>query len=156
LPIRFLIIFHLWSVALPDIPIVITLSPADGDDTERIQQAIDQVEEMTPNADGIRGAVLLRSGCYDVEGQLFIEKSGVVLRGEGQTLDGTILHAHLQEKHDFITLKGQGSGFDRRSSSRQDIPTSYVPLGSYSFAIDNASDYALCDTIALRRTPNQF
>ena len=144
------------GVALPEIPTMITLSPMEGDDTERIQSAIDQVEAMTPDANGFRGAVLLRAGCYDIEGQLFIEKSGVVLRGEGQTLDGTILHANLQEKHDFISLRGQGGGFDRRSSTRQDITTSYVPLGSYSFSIADASGYAEGDTIALRRTPNQF
>ena len=144
------------GVALPEVPTVITLSPAEGDDTERIQKAINQVEAMSPDANGFRGAVLLRTGCYDVEGQLFIEKSGVVLRGEGQSLNGTILHANLQEKHDFITLRGQGGGFDRMSSSRQDITTSYVPLGAYSFSIADASGYAVGDTIVLRRTPNQF
>lgn len=144
------------GVALPEIPTVISLSPSDGDDTERIQEAIDQVEAMNPDAEGIRGAVLLRSGCYDVAGRLFIEKSGVVLRGEGQGLDGTVLHANLREKHDFITLRGEGGGFDRLSSTRQDITTPYVSLGSYSFSIADASDYAVGDTIVLRRTPNQF
>ena len=144
------------GVALPEVPVVITLSPSGGDnDTQAIQAAIDEVEAMEPDSNGFRGAVLLLSGCYEVD-QLFIEESGVVLRGEGQGLDGTVLHANLPVQHDFITIRGTGSGFDRISSTRQDITTPYVPLGAYSFEIEDASAYAVGDTIALRRTPNPF
>ena len=144
------------GVALPDVPVVITLSPSGGDDTEMIQEAIDEVEAMAPDANGFRGAVRLQAGCYEVDGQLYIEQSGVVLRGEGQDLNGTILNANLTVQHDFITIRGTGGGFDRVGSSRQDITTPYVPLGVYSFEIADASAYAIGDTIALRRTPNQF
>ncbi|HKK87977.1 MAG TPA: hypothetical protein VJ917_03945, partial [Saprospiraceae bacterium] len=144
------------GVALPDVPVVISLSPSEGDDTDRIQQAIDQVEALTPDANGFRGAVLLQSGCYDLEGQLYIEESGVVLRGEGQDLNGTILHANLKTKHDFINIRGTGGGFDRMNETRQDITTPYVPLGAYNFEVADASGYSVGDTIALRRTPNQF
>ncbi len=142
------------GVALPEVPVVITLSPSGGDDdTPAIQAAIDEVEAMEPDSNGFRGAVLLLSGCYEVS-QLFIEQSGVVLRGEGQGLDGTVLHANLPMQHDFITIRGTGSGFDRISSTRQEITTPYVPLGAYHFEVEDASAYAVGDTIALRRTPN--
>ncbi|MEQ8706426.1 MAG: DNRLRE domain-containing protein [Phaeodactylibacter sp.] len=146
------------GVAIPAVPVAITLSPSGEDDTGMIQEAIDEVEAMAPDANGFRGAVLLQAGCYEIEGQLYIEQSGVVLRGEGQGYDGTgtILHANLQAQHDFITIQGTGSGFDRPSSSRQDITTPYVPLGAYSFEIADASGHAVGDTIVLRRTPNQF
>lgn len=144
------------GVALPDVPVVITLSPSDGDDTEMIQAAIDEVEAMEPDANGFRGAVLLEAGCYELEGQLFIEHSGVVLRGEGQGLYGTVLHANLEVKHDFITIQGTGGGFDRISSSKQEITTPYVPLGTSSFDIEDASAYSVGDTIVVRRTPNQL
>ena len=144
------------GVTLPEVPVVIALTPSGEDDTERIQQAIDQVEAMTPDVNGFRGAVLLQAGCYEVEGQLFIEQSGVVLRGEGQDLNGTVLHANLKTKHDFIYIRGAGGGFDRMNSTRQDITTPYVPLGAYNFEVADASTYSVGDTIALRRTPNQF
>jgi hypothetical protein len=145
------------GVALPSVPTVITLSPSgEADDTPMIQAAIDSVEAMPLDANGFRGAVLLQAGCYEVD-QLFIEASGVVLRGAGQSLGtGTILRANLPFQHDFITIQGTGSGFDRDNDSQQDITTPYVPLGTYSFEIEDASDYSVGDTIVLRRTPNQF
>jgi hypothetical protein len=143
------------GVALPDVPAVITLSPSGEDDTEMIQAAIDEVEAMAPDDDGFRGAVLLQSGCYEVEGQLYIEKSGVVLRGEGQGIYGTVLYANLRTKHDFITVQGTGSGIERDNASKQEITTPYVHLGAYSFEIEDASAYSVGDTIVVRRTPNQ-
>jgi len=143
------------GVALPEVPTVITLSPSGGDDTPLIQAAIDEVEAMSPDANGFRGAVLLRAGCYEVEGQLFIEQSGVVLRGEGQGIYGTVLYANQRTKHNFITIEGRGSGIDRDESSKQEITTPYVPLGAYSFEIEDASGFSVGDTIVVRRTPNQ-
>lgn len=65
-----------------DIPLfrsVLTLNPpADGSDaTEMIQNALDNVPAP--------GAVFLKAGDYNIEGALAIERSGVVLRGEGES-----------------------------------------------------------------------
>ena len=144
------------GVALPNLPTIITLSPSGGDDTALIQSAIDQVEAMDPDLNGFRGAVLLKAGTYQVDGQLFIEESGVVLRGEGQGQDGTILLANMRVKENFLHIRGSGSGIDRLSSTEQRITTPYVALGSYSFEIEDASGYTIGDTIVVLRTPNQF
>lgn len=143
------------GVAIPTVPVVQTLSPSGGDDTGSIQAAIDYAESLPVDGNGFRGAVLLQAGQYNID-QLFIEKSGVVLRGEGQGPNGTILFAQLQTQHDVITIQGSGGGFDRMGTSRQDITTPYVALGSYSFDIVDASGYAVGDTILVRRTPNQL
>jgi hypothetical protein len=143
------------GVAIPTVPVVQTLSPSGGDDTGAIQAAIDYAESLPVDGNGFRGAVLLQAGQYNID-QLFIEKSGVVLRGEGQGPDGTVLFAQLQTQHDVITIQGSGGGFDRTGSSRQDITSPYVALGSYSFDIADASGYAVGDTITIQRTPNQF
>jgi hypothetical protein len=142
------------GVAIPSITVVETLSPSGGDDTAIIQQAIDNVEALAPDANGFRGAILLQAGCYEVD-QLFIEESGVVLRGEGQGMDGPVLKANLQFQHDVITIQGTGSGFSRNSSSQQEITTAYVPVGAYSFDVADASGYSVGDLIVVRRTPNQ-
>lgn len=142
------------GVALPNAPVVQTLSPSGGDDTQMIQQAIDFAEAQPLDAGGIRGAVLLTAGCYQVS-QLFIEASGVILRGEGQGRDGTVLYATLPAQHDFITISGTGSGFSRVTSSLQEITTPYVPVGIYSFDVANTADYSVGDLIVVRRTPNQ-
>ncbi len=143
------------GVTIPEVPVVQTLSPSGGDDTPFIQQAIDAVEALPPDANGFRGAVLLQAGCYEIS-QLTIQQSGVVLRGEGQGLDGTILNTNLQVQHNAITIQGSGSGFSRNTSTRQDITSAYVPVGAFSFDIADASAYSIGDTIVVRRTPNQF
>jgi hypothetical protein len=43
-----------------------TVPPADGDDTERIQKALDDVSQMDLNANGFRGVVQLGAGEYQV------------------------------------------------------------------------------------------
>jgi len=77
------------GVALPNAPVRVTLSPvSSGDDTSRIQAAINQVAGMAPDAQGIRGAVRLNPGTYRLSGTLTIGTSGVVLRGSGSGSGG--------------------------------------------------------------------
>jgi hypothetical protein len=74
------------GAAIPTVPVRIILEPADdpkGDDTERIQNAIDMVGRYPMDKDGIRGAVLLKAGTYRISSPLMISNSGVVLKGEG-------------------------------------------------------------------------
>src|ERR1043165_548677 len=50
------------GVALPDVPMKVTVKPTGGeDDTNAIQSAIDQIAKM-PVENGFRGAVLLEPG----------------------------------------------------------------------------------------------
>ena len=81
------------GVAPPDVPARVFVAPADGDDGARIQAAIDQVGRLAPDAAGLRGAVLLATGRYEIAGQLKITAAGVVLRGSGAGEDGTVLVA---------------------------------------------------------------
>ncbi|HEY1011949.1 MAG TPA: discoidin domain-containing protein, partial [Herpetosiphonaceae bacterium] len=73
--------------ALPVAPAVQTLGPASGDNTARIQQALDAIGNRTPDANGIRGALLLSPGRYEINGTLYIRRGGVVLRGSGDGSD---------------------------------------------------------------------
>src|SRR5262249_50695174 len=52
------------GVALPNLPVRATVYPVDGDNTDNIQSAIDQVSQLDPDADGFRGTVLLAAGSY--------------------------------------------------------------------------------------------
>ena len=144
------------GVALPDVPVKQTVSPAAGDDRAAIQSAIDAVEALPLDVNGFRGAVLLTAGEYQVDGQLFIEASGVVLRGEGQGTTGTVIHANQTSKHDFLIVQGTGSGITEDALTTQAITSSYVPVGAMSFEVANASGFSVGDTISVKRTPNQF
>ncbi|KAF9327013.1 hypothetical protein BG006_009644 [Podila minutissima] len=105
------------NVPLPTVPVKVTLRPSADptvDDRLRIQTAIDYVgrQPLTPLRlrDGstimARGAVLLQAGFYRVAGSLILKDSGVVLRGEGNRANGTIVIATGDFRHDFIFLHG--------------------------------------------------
>ncbi len=148
------------GVALPNVSVVRTLSPASGDRLADIQQAIDEVSALPSDGNGFRGAILLTAGLYEVSNSLLINTSGVVLRGEGQGLDGTVLRATRTSRHDFIRLRGNTENASdpiiENASTTQRITTSYVPLGSTSFNIANASAFSVGDVISVKRTPNQL
>ncbi|KAF9307144.1 hypothetical protein BGZ74_010635 [Mortierella antarctica] len=101
-------------VRIPSVPTRIVLEPSASteDDTARIQAALDQVaqlplEDVGPHGAAVRGAVLLRAGVYRVAGALILNASGVVLRGEGQDENGTIVVATGVIQRDFILVNGQ-------------------------------------------------
>lgn len=144
------------GVALPNVPVVKVIYPITEDNTASIQNAIDYVENLPLDEDGFRGAVLLKSGTYNVEGQLYIKASGVVIRGEGQGENGTVLHAKKAVKHSFINLgHPSATALIENRSTTQPITTAYVPVGTKRFNIDDASLFAVGDLISVKKTVNQ-
>ena len=144
------------GISLPtDIPVMLNINPEEGEDTERIQDAIDIVEALEPDERGFRGVILIKAGHYSLESQLTIRESGVVLRGEGQGLNGTVLHANQRVAHSIISIVGSGD-ITKNTESQQAITSEYVPAGSYSFEVEDGSDFEVGDRIVVTRTPNQF
>jgi hypothetical protein len=100
------------GVKLPQVPAVDTLTALTGDNTPQIQQAINAVSALSPDANGIRGAIFLKAGKYECFSPVYIKTSGVILRGEGQlpaANGGTQLVAMAKEQHNFINIEGIGS-----------------------------------------------
>ncbi|MCI4670669.1 MAG: DNRLRE domain-containing protein [Bacteroidia bacterium] len=144
------------GVALREVPVQVTLEPEPGDNRAAIQAAIDYVESLPVNPQGFRGAVLLRKGVYEVNGALNIEASGVVLRGEGQGDDGTVLFASLTQNHDFIRIQGTGTGIEEDPATTIPITSDYVPVGSNKMVVASATSFQVGDLVSIRRTPNQL
>ena len=143
------------GVTLPtDIEIKVTVTPEEGEDARRIQAAIDLVAALEPDQNGFRGVVLIKAGHYSLENILAVRASGVVLRGEGQGLNGTVLHSNPRVDHSVINISGF-SGISKDVQSEQTITTDYVPVGAYSFEVEDASDFAAGEKIVVTRTPNQ-
>lgn len=149
------------GVALPSyssIAVRQTLSPSTGDNYAAIQAAIDAVAGLPSDSRGIRGAVLLRAGVYEIGRPLEITASGVILRGEGQGPDGTVLVATTTiPQSTFITVQGAGGGVMPEiaaAGAQTNIAQDYVPVGTVVVEVDNASDYRAGDAIAIVRTPN--
>ncbi|GAA0538318.1 glycoside hydrolase family 95 protein [Chitinophaga japonensis] len=143
------------GVALPQVPVKRTLYPQPGDNRQRIQQALDSLAQLRPDARGFRGALLLKAGTYEVNGALHITQSGIVLRGEGQGANGTLLRATQPAQHTFIEVRGSGSGYAEQPGSRQKITTAYVPTGARSFTVADAAGFAPGQAVVVMRTPNQ-
>src|SRR5262245_61011587 len=140
------------GVALPVVPVVVTVNPSSGDDTATIQAAIDSVSQRTPNSAGIRGAVLLGPGTFDISGTLSIAASGVVLRGSGSGSGGTVLNLTVSP---HLALSAQGSGSWQTVGSSVSITDAYVPSGSVSFNVSDASGFTAGDSILIERPVTQ-
>ncbi|WP_324726066.1 DUF6298 domain-containing protein [Actomonas aquatica] len=122
------------GVAIPFLPSVIEVAPVDGDDGARIQAALDWLAAQPADAAGLRGAVRLTAGRYDIGGQLKLRASGIVLRGAGNGPDGTVLVATGTERRALIEIVGT---LQRTAlGPTRAITDDYVPVGATSFTLD--------------------
>jgi len=141
------------GVSIPNVQVKITISPAVGDNTDAIQKAIDEVSKMKL-VNGFRGTVLLNPGTYDCERTLKINASGVVLKGSGSGTNGAILNL-TAKPHNCIEIRGAVKTSLIGDSTI--IADSYVPAGTYSFQVANASIFSVGDTIRItRRITNEW
>src|ERR1041385_1589950 len=92
---------------IPDVPVRIVVAPMPGDSTARIQRALDYVAGLAPDANGLRGAVLLLKGRHEISGDLRLDASGVVLRGQGMGTDGTVLVATGEDRRTLLRMVGK-------------------------------------------------
>lgn len=139
------------GVALPKVPVVATLAPApEGDDTARIQAALDELTKRAPDANGFRGALLLKKGLYRVAGTLKISASGIVLRGEGQFEDGTVIQGPADKWHVGVELAGSDAGSNLGLEPRK-ITDAYVPAGTRTFTVESSDGYAVGESVVVVR-----
>jgi len=142
---------------LPNVEVVLEISPISGDNTAHIQAAIDQVEALALNENGHRGALLLLPGEYPVSGELIVNNSGVVIRGSGDgenpTLN-TIIRGvgNIPDERTLIRIgTNNKSGFGGQvAGTRQDIISPYIPTGSRTFEVADASVYTIGDNIIIK------
>ena len=153
------------GVPIPDVPVKAVVGPGAGDDGERIQAAIDRVSRMEPDADGHRGAVLLRRGEYQIAGTLRLSAGGVVLRGEGRDRDGTVLMATGTSRRTLIEVNpafmrlqehrsvrvGRGRAWREVPGTRRAITDAYVPVGARTFHVESTRGLAAGDRIIVHR-----
>ena len=135
------------GVSIPDVKVKITLSSVDGDNTDAIQNAINEVSKM-PLVNGSRGAVVLNAGTYNCERVLNINASGVVLRGSGPGEKGTIINM-TGKPH--LCISARGNVTSKLIGTPTTFADAYVPSGSNSFTLADASSLAVGDTIRIIR-----
>ncbi len=130
-------------MAIPDAPVRVVVSPVKSDNGPRIQAALDYVARLPADARGIRGAVLLPVGRYEIASCLRITTSGVVLRGQG---DGTVLVATGTDRRTLIQVAGKD---DRRTTLQAPsvIADRHVPVGARSFQVKGPWMLRVGDTV---------
>lgn len=139
------------GVPFPEIPVRMTVPPEPGDATERIQAAIDALAAL-PLEDGWRGAVLLPRGRYEIGGTLRIRSGGIVLRGEGDGEDGTVLLATGTEERALIEVRGRAIAPRQAEAVRVMEP--YVPVGRKHVRVESGHGLTPGATVLLRRVGN--
>lgn len=142
------------GVALPDVAVVLTLGPSanpNADDGARLQAAIDEVGRRPADARGIRGAILLQRGTYRIAGELLLRASGVVLRGEGQGADGTILLATGKTDRTLLVVGAPDARRRELPRTRVAVTDTYVPASSRSLTVASAAGLSVGDRIVVFR-----
>src|SRR5690606_30622045 len=122
--------YRMSEEAIPSLPVAITLNPREGDSYHMIQNAINLLATK-PLVNGQRGAVLLKAGTYRVSESIKIKASGIVLRGEGQGENGTIIKSTKQyqfqqlvsdqQRRAIVHIEGSGGGYIEKGTAKSKI-----------------------------------
>jgi len=143
------------GVALPEVPTLLTINPISGDNTSHIQNALDSMAKLPLNDAGIRGALLLDAGIYEVHGQLFIKESGITLRGMGQTTDSaasTIIKGigNTPNLRDLIIAGGATNSWSNAVPNTYiNITISFIPAGARSLELITTAPFKVGDQIII-------
>ncbi|MDD3078148.1 MAG: hypothetical protein PHH37_03465 [Paludibacter sp.] len=131
--------------------VVRVISPVpQGESQTLIQKAIDEVSALPLNDKGLRGTILLKRGVYYIPGTLKISKSGVILKGEGNDYNGTVLVASGRGKRNLLLISGSGKRKDLLETKIA-ISDSYVPVGAFSFNVEDSKQFKVGDQIIVYR-----
>jgi hypothetical protein len=151
------------GVAIPGVPVRETLWPVAGDNSAHLQAAIERVAALPLDADGFRGAVLLRAGQYPIATPLRVRASGIVLRGEGMGDTGTVLVGTGNGRaaggpgrgpSSLLAIAGESGAVPDEASQRQ-IADDYVPVGARSMRLASTRGLRPGDAVIVRRIGNQ-
>lgn len=138
--------YRSFEKAIPWVEAKVNVPWQSGDQTERIQSAIDYVSSLPLEKNGFRGAVQLQEGVYEVNGNFKISNSGVVLRGAGVGKT-TILGTGISR----ATLVSFGGVDNREFGEQLKISDTYVPVGASSFTLSDNHEITVGDEIVITR-----
>ena len=141
------------------VPVLVTLEPKTGDQTDRIQSAIDYISSKPLNGNGFRGCLLLKAGQWDIHSvnKIAVKASGVVIRGEGDNpLTGTRIYAKGTTNENntgntlnsrLITFTGNSNWVD--TAAKTLVDNVYIPSGVMTIPI-TGHNFSLNQKIQIR------
>ncbi len=132
----------------------ISLTNPTGDETTRIQNAINTVSALSPNGHGYRGAVVLSAGTWNFSDMLTVNTSGVVIRGAG--MDETILQFTENYVNRGLHVGGPSTTAapstlwtSGRDGTQWNIETAVVDVGDTSFDVEAGHTLEIGDPIII-------
>lgn len=134
----------------PQLQVTLELQPQAGDNKNHIQEAIDILAARALDQNGFRGCLLLKKGIYKVSDQININASGIVIRGEGNDEQGTVLIATGKKKYNLFNIKGSGSSTEI-SGTRNPINMPFVPVGTKKIIVKKTDSYQVGEDIIVYR-----
>lgn len=107
-----------------------------------------EVSARPLDANGFRGAILLKAGVYPVSDMITINASGVVQRGEGAEVNQTVIvgtnrnfDAHWSRG--LIYVNGNTFSQTEVPGSRRSLTAQLVPTGTTRFIVESCHDSGL-------------
>lgn len=134
------------EITIPDVGNVVFVSWKSGDNSSRIQKAIDYVSSLPVDANGFRGAVLLDKGIFELNEALRITVSGVVLRG--MDCEQTVLIKKGVDRGSLIYIEGEN---DKKTIDTLKVKTEYVPVNACCFQVLGANRLKVGDRVQVLR-----
>jgi hypothetical protein len=124
--------YRMSEQSIPDAPVKVFVPFHPGDNYQRIQRALDFVSSLKMNGKtGLRGAVLLDRGRFEISQPLRISASGVVLRGVDRTR--TVILKKGYARGAIVYVEGKN---DLHIEDTLRIISSKVPLNSCTLSVN--------------------
>jgi len=143
--------YYAGEVKLPetkDIPVAATLKPTGtDDDTKMLQDAIDKV--YNESKDDRMKVIKLKAGIYNINQNGIKLRSGILLSGEGQGHNGTILYAKDKTTYNVVQIMGEKPV---RVSDEIEIIDDYLKSGSKVITVEDASQFKVGDLVCVMRS----
>lgn len=134
------------EIAIPNVGNAIFVPWQAGDNSARIQRAIDHIASLPLDKDGFRGAVLLDKGEFEIATALRISASGVVLRGSSET--ATVIKKTGPDRGALIYVEGI---FNPVVSDTISITDTYVPVNSSKIGVNSTASVHKGDRVFILR-----
>ena len=138
--------YHASGQDIPSVGNAVFVPWKAGDNTARIQRAIDYVASLPPNTSGFRGAVLLDRGEFSLSGELRISASGIVLRGMDR--EKTILLKKGVDRGALIYMEGIDN---LNAKDTLQVLSAYVPVNERTLQVASGTSLKKGDRIMVTR-----
>jgi len=125
---------------------VMTLEAPEGDATQLLQDAIDQIARRKPDLHGHRGVILLNEGTYRVSGSLRVQASGIVIRGKHPHTTRLVKTGTGREA--LIYIEGKPA---IRHLDTLEVQEGYYPVNSMQLAVRNTRGLKVGDRVKIVR-----